>query len=369
VFTHDTRGADSAAALVDAVAGSEAVLAWPERSRDWTLARFSTDEVIRDTLIQHLSYLGQPALLATFGHVWSGGEVVLVDRRGVQCIGMDPSASARNDLHQDPQMQARALAGWEGLPVLPVRKPPDLEAMFRRLYPLPGGASVEDLVQQLGLRLSNSEGWWRDLPGATGEPVLPLPRWIGRRFAPNHTARWVVARCGNELGGWDREQLGNGPVTRWADDKEGQASAMRFLHERVAVPILESTIVDGERVCGRMTYIDLQGATGTSGVLLHRSVQGGLALIRARDARTIGLKPPLGTVVVLRRYAEAVGLSVPPGRNTQLRLPVPDIESAQQIYSAAFAVSDLGDWHPVPDSVAPTLLQTLGWITTQDKPR
>jgi hypothetical protein len=352
-------------AFVEDTLGPEALGEGPgPAGRGWFHATVHVNDSVCRSLVGRLVSAGAPALVIRFTPTYSA-RLCVVDLDGAQELWMEPPYP---DLPKAPEGsvsaaadQAAALMDWAGWTRLPVRKPPDPVAMMSRVWRQDGGDAITDVVQQMGLSWNN-ENWWRELPGAVIDPGIGPPRFVGRRLVDARVQRWVVAKTEDSFGAWDREALGSGPVKEWPRNQDGNRQATDFLFEQIAMPIIASTVVDGERWCCGVLAPHSDGSVTRDGMLLHWSAQGGVAVIGAGQRPvTYFLVPPSGTIGLQRPVAEASGLTVQEGGGVR-HYEIPDIETAKRIATASQARWEPGEWLPVPDDVEPKLMPTLEWV-------
>jgi hypothetical protein len=227
---------------------------------------------------------------------------------------------------------------------------------------------AEEFMQAVGLISSGGADALRQWRGAVGYWSFPRPPRVGRRRVNMGCQAWFAGQTAHGIAPWSRDH-GPDPVETATPSLESTARFTRAVHEQVIMPELRATVLDGRRYWS--TYQPPASADGTPAervyrLVAHISPLGALAVFVAvpKEVATAQTYAP-GQPLLVDRLWPTVGRD-----GTQRQVSVVDLlpggndTELLQVASLTYPGGDTGDWHPVPDETAPTLIATCAFART-----
>ena len=328
-------------------------------SRDWLIAvawgSYPLQSDLRDVLSSYPA-----ALLLTSGgteflvaHLFVNGRV---EQRVASGPLFDPTWSI------DPGEFA-VLAEWA---TTAAELPADIPLMHDLWYGRgKGDERAASLLMAMGLELPSDTPSSDLLPGCRGPLFFDQPQWVADISLDwEKDIRWFLGRGDGFVGTWDLERPELPPET-WPDTPQGRDGAIAEMRHRVIDPIVDRTVLAGER-----GWIRSQG-DDEAAYLVYLNADRRLAIIANGDPpRTLYLSAPGSIrlrVDALRRAGVYVDASA--GKGSRIDWELSSWERAKAAAQTHLGDHSLGVVHDVPSEVDRGLRSTLEWIRRASEPR
>lgn len=239
------------------------------------------------------------------------------------------------------------------------------------------------LLQRLGFGEVRRGEPWEELDGAIG-PVLwdNLP-YVGTKHFDVRSQRWRFASLPVGVGLWDFDGPSH-PIEQWPTPEEAtridmsargwlkpyDEQAWRRWCELVARPILEQTVLDGDRAWGQINY-ELQGTLHSARFVLHRSCDGVVSEFNVYSPYNT-LWHMDGRISVLRANALLHGVDGPTpdsDRPWEIEVPNRNFDDVKTAFKLQRAPGDEVLLIDIPDSVPRYFLETCAFVRAATHPR
>lgn len=239
------------------------------------------------------------------------------------------------------------------------------------------------LLKRLGFGEVRRGEPWEELDGAIGPVLLwDSPPFIGTQPFDVRSQRWRFAKLPTGIGLWDFDGPPH-PVEQWPTPEEAAAidmtvpgwlkpyneRAWRRWYELVAHPILERTVLDGDRAWGQINY-ELEGSQHSARFVLHRSADGVVSQFNVYSPYNT-LWHMDGRIFVLRGNALLHGVDGPmpdPDRPWEIEVPNRNFDDVKAAFKLQRSPEDEVLLIDIPDSVPRHFLDTCAYVRTATHP-
>lgn len=245
------------------------------------------------------------------------------------------------------------------------------------------GREISDrLLDRLGFGEVRRGEPWEALDGAIGPVFWDHPSFIGTNRFDVRSQRWRFAHLPIGIGLWDFDGPPH-PIEQWPTPEEAaeidrtvhgwlvpyMQQAERRWHELVARPILEATVLDGDRAWGQINTV-LEGREWSHRFVLHRSASGVVSEFNVHSPYNTSWHMD-GRIVVLRGNALLRGLDGPvpdPDRPWEIEVPNRNFDDAKAAFNLNRSPDNEVLLIDIPDSVPRHFLDTCAYVRTATHP-